>query len=400
MRVAESFDTEVFARRNLPRWVGHLTEGVAICRDGRIVCSNLRFSEICGVRAEDLLGRAMEELLEPAGACARVEDSMSGPESFAVVCQDDRRVEVCREPGEGAAEQIWLLREVFPSSDSDPNHEQRLLELSRALQDARLELADLRDRVARETAEHEELLTVVSHELRTPITVISGYNRLLLSEDVGPLVAEQRRFLRESAKSCKRLDTFIANLLEASRDARGAATLDLRVRSLEPVVLGVTGFLRPLLDERGLRLELDLDPTALKARFDTMGVEQVLTNLIGNAIRYAKLDGTVSVSTRLGKRDAEDWIFVGVCDDGPGVAHGDQQRIFEPYVRAGEDRHAGALGLGLAICKRIVEAHGGEIKVTDRSGGGSCFEFSLPCEPEGAAAPQAAGSEAEATGDA
>jgi signal transduction histidine kinase len=216
--------------------------------------------------------------------------------------------------------------------------------------------------------------------------VISGYNRLLLSEDVGPLVADQRRFLRESAKSCKRLDTFIGNLLEASREARGEAGLDLRDGSLEPVVLGVTGFLRPLLDERGLRLELDLDPAALCARFDTMRVEQVLTNLIGNSIRYAKVDGVISVSTRVqtgggscaGTSDNEDWIFVAVCDDGPGVAGADQQRIFEPYVRAGEDRHAGALGLGLAICKRIVEAHGGIIRVSDRSGGGACFEFSLP----------------------
>jgi signal transduction histidine kinase len=322
----------------------------------------------------------MEELLDPVGGGPPARDAATGDEASsgtafcAVVGHDDRKIEARREPGEVPGEQIWVIQE----SVSARSKEREFLEMSRALHAARLELADLRDRVAREAAEREELLTVVSHELRTPVTVISGYNRLLLSEDVGPLAPEQRRFLRESAKSCKRLDTFIGNLMEASREARGKLRLDLRERSLEPVVLGATGFLRPLLDERGLRLELDLDPGALHARFDTTAVDQVLTNLIGNAIRYAKAEGIVSVSTRLETRDGQEFVIVGVCDDGPGVAHDDQQRIFEAYVRAGDDRQAGALGLGLAICKRIVEAHGGVIGVRSQDGGGSCFEFSLP----------------------
>ena len=119
-----------------------------------------------------------------------------------------------------------------------------------------------------ESAEREELLSVVSHELRTPVTVISGYSRLLLSEEVGPLNPEQRRFLGESGKSCQRLNHFIGNLLEASRHNRGEEALDLGEGSLEATITGVVRFLRPLLEEREIQVELLLDPDALWARFD------------------------------------------------------------------------------------------------------------------------------------
>jgi signal transduction histidine kinase len=105
-------------------------------------------------------------------------------------------------------------------------------------------------------------------------------------------------------------------------------------------------------------------------------------NLLANAIKYARRGGRVRVASCSadGAR-----VEVRVEDDGPGVAPEDRERIFEPYVRAGEGRRAGGLGLGLAICKRIVEAHGGTIGVSDRPGGGSVFAFSLPTARPGAA---------------
>jgi signal transduction histidine kinase len=223
-------------------------------------------------------------------------------------------------------------------------------------------------------SEREELVAVVSHELRTPLTVIAGFNKLLLSERVGPLTGEQRRFLTESERSCRRLDAFIGNLIEAARQAAAEGPLPLCEASLEASVRGVVEFLRPLLEQRGLRTELRLDPAAARARFHPLRVEQVLTNLIGNAIRYSPRGGRIAVETRAAGGGR---VEVAVSDDGPGVPTAEREQIFRPWVRGGDPREGG-LGLGLAICKRIVEAHGGTIAVADAPGGGSRFSFTLP----------------------
>ena len=100
--------------------------------------------------------------------------------------------------------------------------------------------------------------------------------------------------------------------------------------------------------------------------------------MLGNAIKYAKSGGSVLIETRLLRGGDLCFVEISVTDDGPGVACADRDRIFEPYVRGPRRREASGLGLGLAICKRIVEAHGGSISVTDPSGGGSRFAFTLP----------------------
>jgi signal transduction histidine kinase len=207
------------------------------------------------------------------------------------------------------------------------------------------------------------------------VTVISGYSRLLLSEEVGPLNPAQRRFLEGSFKSCKRIDTFIGNLIEAAREAAGEGGVHLVAASLEAAIHGVVQFLKPLLEEGDLRLETHLAPDASHAWFDPMRLEQVLSNLLGNAVKYARRGGCVEIATRVA--GGGDQVEVSVSDDGLGIAPEDRERIFEPYVRSDEARSAGGLGLGLAICRRLVEAHGGRITVDDRPGGGSCFRFTL-----------------------
>jgi signal transduction histidine kinase len=254
--------------------------------------------------------------------------------------------------------------------------------LARLLHEAEREIERLRQRLAAEVAEREELVLVVSHELRTPLTVLAGFNRLLLSERVGPLNEEQRRFLVQSERSCRRLDAFVANLIEAARQSAKHGPLDLCEGSLETTIRGVAEFLRPLLEERGLRLELALAPDASRARLHPLRIEQVLTNLIGNAIRFAPKGSAIGVATRRVSAAGIDLVEVAVSDTGPGVLPADRERIFVPWVR-GRDRHEGGLGLGLAICKRIVEAHGGTIGVGDAEGGGSRFAFTLPAAVAG-----------------
>ena len=345
-------------------------------RGGRVVWANRALVRLAGREsASELVGQ---------GVGALFAEAPSGSPGQVVECRLERpdgatrrvRLSLLRGPVEAvrllAVEDVSELRRV----------EEENLRLARAASEASREAAELRERLRRETAEREELLTVVSHELRTPVTVISGYNRLLLSEQVGPLTEEQRRFLSESNKSCQRLNAFIANLLEAAREVGGEGALEVCERPLRPTLEGVAAFLKPLLEERALQIELRSPPDGSLARFDPLRVEQVLTNLIGNAIKYARPGGAIEVATRSLREGARRMVEVSVADDGPGIPAADRDRIFEPYVRVGEGRGAGGLGLGLAICRRIVEAHGGTIRVEERPQGGSRFVFTLPAPQE------------------
>ncbi|UCE86156.1 MAG: PAS domain-containing sensor histidine kinase [Deltaproteobacteria bacterium] len=353
-----------------------LPVGIAFCSQGRIRWANAAFLRLFGCgELSKLCGTSWSALFEDSGA------GLPDPTAVGVECdlrrpdRAPRRVLV-RQIGAGrdASEEAWTIVDV--------THERQLeVEVhraGRALHRANRNAEALAERLRREAEEREELLTVVSHELRTPVTVIAGYNKLLLSETVGPLNEEQRRFLNESTKSCQRLSGFIGNLLEASRERAGDSALEVSLCPLAPTIEGVVQSLAPLLEERGLKIELHFGAGASRARFDPLRIEQVLTNLVGNAIKHARPGGRIEISTRRVGPSACGFVEVAVSDDGPGIAEEDRERIFQPYVQAGEDGPAGGLGLGLAICRRIVEAHGGSIRVAESDVGGARFVFTLP----------------------
>lgn len=274
----------------------------------------------------------------------------------------------------------WAGRGARAIRSPKPDERRLKEELARAereLEATREELARLRERIAAEVAEREALVALVSHELRTPLTVVSGFNKLLLSERVGALTAEQRRFLVESERSCARLDAFIGNLIEAARQAAAEGPLELRDASLEATLRGAIEALRPRAEERGQRVELRLAPDAARACFHPLRIEQVLTNLLANAIRFAPKGGRIELSTRRVVESGSGRVEISVSDDGPGVPPEDRERIFLPWVR-GRAAGDGGLGLGLSICKHLVERHGGAIRVEESAEGGARFVFTLP----------------------
>jgi len=342
-----------------------LEDGLAVCRGGRIAWANRRLGELAARGA--LVGVVFADLFEGEVEPRRAVEVRLPREDGA------RVVEVRGIPAPDGVV-LFLVRDLTHVRGL----EEQLMHAGRKLQAAQRESEAVDARARRESEEREELLTVVAHELRTPATVISGYARLLLSERVGPLNEEQQRFLEETARSCQRLNAFIANLLEASRQVAGDTPLEMTDASVDSTLEGVASFLKPMLESRQLEIRVALDPALPAARFDPVRLEQVLTNLLANAIRYASHGGTIELEARPVERDETAWVEISVLDDGAGVAPEDRERIFLPYVRAGEQRGAGGLGLGLAICKRIVEAHGGTIQVEPGSGGGSRFRFTLP----------------------
>lgn len=249
--------------------------------------------------------------------------------------------------------------------------------LEAALERARREIVDLRSEVAALSADRADWLTVLAHELRTPLTVISGFNRLLMSGNAGPLSEEQQHFLAESSKSCKRLDAFIESLLDTVHDGFLEKSLEPKPNDVERAIGDVCGLMQPILDERGVEVSVSIDPAARWASFDTTRVEQVVTNLLGNAIRFSQPGAALRFLTRRVAVEGDELVEVTLVDQGPGVAPRDRERIFEPFVQGGGAKSGEGLGLGLAICRRIVQAHGGSISVRDEPGGGSRFAFTL-----------------------
>ena len=356
-----------------------LCEGVAFAEGGRILWASPHAARLLGVREPaEARGRDMHSFLRDAG------DGMPTLDSEPVACgvrglDDEVRLRVhWRRFSGGPAAELLVLRD----ESGEARAGEEVLRLGCALHAANRELDELRDVVAAAATDRTDLVTVLAHELRTPLTVITGYNRLLVAGEAGPLTSEQRRFLKECGKSCAKLVDFVAGLLDSAQDGFLENGLEIEQGDLEPLLADVRGLLAPMLADKNVRVDVRIGEGAGRAWFDTTRIEQVVANLVGNAIRYTKSDGVLRIETARIRADGDDLVEVSVVDQGPGVASVDRDRIFEPYVRGGDDGEGrgSGLGLGLAICRRIVDAHGGTISVHDEPGGGSRFAFTLPVD--------------------
>jgi two-component system, OmpR family, sensor histidine kinase KdpD len=220
------------------------------------------------------------------------------------------------------------------------------------------------------------LLSSVSHDLRTPLAVITGAASSLLSEDTTPGPDERRELLRTVAEESARLHRLIANLLEMTRLEAGALRVNHAWHPLEEIVGAALHRLGPALAGREVRTSLAADLPLVP--LDDVLIEQVLFNLIENAIKYAPPGTPIEVQARrLG-----DAVEVEIADHGPGLPAGEETRVFEKFHRLTEPGSPGGVGLGLAICRGIVEAHGGTITASNRATGGASFRFTLPIEGE------------------
>lgn len=224
----------------------------------------------------------------------------------------------------------------------------------------------------------KEFVANVSHELRTPLSLIKGYVETLLdgAKD-DPALAQ--RFLQTIAKHTDRLTYLIEDLLTISRLESGPTPLNLQPTGLRDLVERTVDDLAQRAAERQVSLTNQI-PAGLVVRVDADRVQQVLFNLVDNAIKYGRPGGHVTLGARA--LDSA-WVEVSVHDDGPGIPAEARHRIFERFYRVDKNRSRdqGGTGLGLAIVKHIVQNHGGEVRLESESGRGATFHFTLPREP-------------------
>jgi two-component system phosphate regulon sensor histidine kinase PhoR len=221
----------------------------------------------------------------------------------------------------------------------------------------------------------EDFVANVSHELRTPLSLIKGYVETLLdgARD-NPEVAE--RFLKIIDRNTQRLDLLIQDLLTISALESGRMKLNLQPVELRSLVEKIFTDLHSRAENKDIKLVNDLPEFVAHA--DAHRLEQVLANLVDNAIKYGRTQGTVSIGGRVGDMPGQLEIFVR--DDGPGIPTESLDRVFERFYRVDKarSREQGGTGLGLSIVKHIIHNHGGKVWAKSEPGKGATFFFTLP----------------------
>ena len=220
----------------------------------------------------------------------------------------------------------------------------------------------------------QDFVANVSHELRTPLTAIRGSVEALLEDSDGS--GDALRFVDIIARHTTRMERLVTDLLRLARLDAGQEPLNLTELSTSTLLEGVKAELTPLLDEKALRVDIDVAPAAQTVMADPARLHDALKNLVENAAHYAPAESTI---TLLATQRADGLAFA-VEDGGPGIPEADLPRIFERFYRVERSRarNPGGTGLGLAIVKHLIGLHGGTVAASNRPGGGSSFVVTLP----------------------
>ena len=337
----------------LPDAVVRLDEQRRIVEVNRMAC------QLTGYEPEELAGRSVDDLLDPRDS-------------------------------EGEPLQGWHSSAHLPSVSRIPEHEVRLVAAGAGqlrvmvtgcyqrdgqgrLTGAVLSLRDATRR-AQVAATGIEVVSTVSHELRSPLTSVKGYTSLLLNrwERLGD--EEKRAMLEQVHHDADRVTRLVTELLDISRLESGR--LVLRRQLVDLVALAGAVLEKVRMEEPELEAEVEFPQNFPRVFADADKIEQVLTNLVENAAKYADPKG-MRIEGGAGGNE----VSVAVVDKGAGIPPPDQARVFNKFFRGAETRPSGS-GLGLWISRRLVEAHGGKLVVESAEGRGSTFRFTLPLGAE------------------
>jgi two-component system sensor histidine kinase KdpD len=258
-------------------------------------------------------------------------------------------------------EQMHLL-EAFVSQSAIAMER---VQLAEAAQTADLEIETERMR--------NVLLSSISHDFRTPLATIIGSASTLLESDAAQLdEARRRSLLRGLLDEAQRMNRLMTNLLDLTRLSSGRIALKREWVAMEELIGAVLAGLDEAL--AGRPVSVDMAPDLPLVQCDEVLIAQVLANLVENAIKHTSAGTTISIRAEA----SDDALIVRVRDHGPGLPSGEEIRVFEKFHRVRTEEAQSGFGLGLSICKYIVEAHGGTIEASNMAGGGAEFRFSLP----------------------
>jgi signal transduction histidine kinase len=241
-------------------------------------------------------------------------------------------------------------------------------------------------------------LASAAHELKTPLAVMKGYYELLLSGSLGKVSDRQREILQESKESCDRLVRLVSMFLNYSALESGKLVLQLRDNNLKDCINDLACRWQDTFQRAKVKLDVKIHPELPQFKFDYPKVQQCVANLLDNALKHTPAGGTIALEAkpyfwerrtsenstsqerRRGAAQRANSVLISVRDTGSGIAAEFHQEIFEEFVRV--DPSSSGMGLGLAITKRLIQAHRGKVWVDSEIGRGSTFSFLLPIHVE------------------
>jgi len=298
------------------------------------------------------------------------------------------------------SEPDWLVVELENKSEAQPSADPATqLTVQELLQEREITYRNLLAaylKLQEVNRQKTVFLASAAHELKTPLAVIKGYYDLLLAGSLGRLTDKQRDILEESKDSCERLVRLVSMFLNYSALESGKLVLQLRENDLRDCLDELSKRWSEAFQRKGVKLDASFDPSIPTFRFDYQKVQQVAANLLDNALKHTPSGGSVTLRAvphfwerrvaamapveerRRFRLPRPNSVEVSVTDSGPGIAAEHHQEIFEDFVRV--DRNTSGMGLGLAIAKRLIQAHRGKVWVESESRTGSRFTFLLPMD--------------------
>ena len=351
-------------------------EGIIVHENGTILDANRRVGAMFGYRPNELIGRHASDFV--------------AHESVDFVRERTASAEMRPLP----AEIIGRRRDssVFPVEllERPLPYKERTVRVTAvrdlsaykrteaALRASQAELRQKNAELERASRLKSEFLATMSHELRTPLTAILGFSQLLADELFGPLNTKQREQIGSIHDSGTHLFSLISDILDLSKVEANRVSLVRQLTDMKPLLQESLNVVRGGAEAKGITLHTFIS-TLSPLACDPRRVKQILYNYLGNAVKFTPLGGRVELRAQ----EVSGWLRVEVRDNGIGVAAENIPKLFQPFsqVDSSLTRNYGGTGLGLALSKRLVELHGGEVWVESKLGKGSCFGFSLPYTP-------------------
>jgi signal transduction histidine kinase len=276
---------------------------------------------------------------------------------------------------------------LIAKSQLDKAITEQILQLRSALQAAN---ERLEERVRQRTAELENalqklsesnqvkanIISNISHELRTPLTHIKGYLEILIAQDMGPLSEDQIHILSIMQRSSERLERLIDDLIQYSLAEKNSVNLDMQKVDLTRICSAVLVAVKSKVEEHNLETRCQSSPNLPKVMADEEKIAWVISQLVDNAIKFTPAGGQIILSLETDDK----FVTCSIEDTGIGIPANRLNEIFEPFhqLDASSTRRYGGTGLGLALVKKIIEAHGATIRLVSTEGKGSTFSFQLP----------------------
>lgn len=347
-------------------------------KKGKLVLVNQAHAKGFGLKPKDIIGKTDRDLFPKEKADMMAGDDMHVMRTGRAIVD---KIERSTAP-DGTDNYVSTTK--IPKYDAEGNIAGIIgitRDVTRRVQFERLKEKNLRIEKKLEALKElnemkSEFVSAVSHELRTPLAIIKQLIILIFGETIGPINDKQREALGRAQDNIERLRHIIDELLGASRIESGTLKLHYSLVDLNDLVTNSSDFFKKTAEEKGIRLYYDLPKKRVNLFVDADRINQAVSNLINNAVKFTEHDGEIKVELKVFQAKAR----IGVIDTGIGISKSKLPALFDKFTQVSKNRDSekNGIGLGLFLVKEWIEAHGGEVWVESKPGAGSKFYFTLP----------------------